>query len=484
MKMDNKRVEIEAILKDLYYSVTVDKAKLTPRVVYSYLTKRNVPKNDLEKNFNRIGVSDNSDTEENFFGKWIDEFNNVENINVFCSIYWRYFCQFKNCDLVDNNNKDYVKVYIPLDYNHIYEGVKIIFTFLAESNIKHVSKVCSNIRFDDVVVRLNNLEDARKLQAFIDNNRYIQEGFIKPNPFAFSKNGVSYAFDSSLSYNFYIASLIDDYIKKISKDTGKTINDVNLSSFYSYIDYISSNVSEIKRILKFKYEDDANDSNKVIDAYFVVDLLKKSLVSNNLNDYDQAYLNFCNVDRKRGISNIVSDEKNSSKESLFQECILAMMKKYPLGSDPKHPNISGVDYIFSYLKGSKIAITRDNNLRERVSSELSIQDIYDIVSYSGIFGNNIKEKINNYIKMVMLNEIISCMSIRMGNNMISNINEFIRTNDSLYITNKVGNARILAYTFSGTDMRIFLANLGVRGIEEYISKYYRDSNNNGRGVNL
>ena len=47
--------------------------------------------------------------------------------------------------------------------------------------------------------------------------------------------------------------------------------------------------------------------------------------------------------------------------------------------------------------------------------------VYAIVNDSGIFGNSLKDKINNYIKKVMLDEVIRCMVIRFDDNSLNNI---------------------------------------------------------------
>lgn len=477
IKMETKRLEIESILRDLYKSVTVGKVNLTSNIVYSYLTKRNVSKEDLTKNMNFLsfsneGVFYNPANKDDFFSRWIEDFKNKENIDVFCSNDWRYFCQFQNGNLVNKGFNDYVKVYIPLDYDHIYEGVKSIFTFLADTNIQHLSKVSSGIRFDDVVVRLTNLNDARKLQAFIDSNKYIQSGLIKSNAFAFSERGLSYAYDGKLSFNYYVSSMVADYVNQMGLDESVTIEDINLGSFYSYVDYVSKDISKIASLLAEKYKNSSLYDGYLMDAYFIVDLLKKSLVSNRVNDYEQAYVDFSSNSKKREVNHIINGNKTENKESLFQELILTTMKKYPLGSNSDYPNLSGFDYLYSFLKGNKKAITRDNNLRERVNAQLSVEDVYNIVYSSGVLGDTIDQKLTNYIKMVMLNDIIRCMESRRGVNTVSNIKEFMRTNNPIYITNKIGNARKLVFTFQGKDMSSFLSGLGC-GIEEYIEYYYK-----------
>lgn len=469
----NERInEVNKILKDLFISARTQNLYLTERIVYSYLTRRGVSKNDLKINMNFVYDKDARAyyNENNFFGKWIEKFKNKKNINVFCSESWKYFCQFVNGDYIDP--KKIVKLYIPLDYNHIYEGVNRIFNFLADNNINHLSKVSSNIRFDDVVVRLGNMEDARKLQQFIDNDKYIQEGMIKTTPFTFNKNGVGYAYDGNLSFNAYVSAMIADYINMMIKNSRMTLDDINISSFYTYVDMISKNSKKIKSLL------DKNDYSKIDDAYLIVQLIKKSLVSNDIRDYEQFYNLASDVNARANVSHMFNQKED--KRNLLDELILTTMKKYPLGYDRHKLHISGWNYIISYLNGNINAVTRDNNLRLRVKDNLKKKDVFEIVNNSGIIGNNITEKLSNYTKMVMLNEMIRCLAVRNPRCVVSNIREFIKTNDFTLITNSVDQARRLAFSMQANDIKEFFKELGVTSIDEYIEYYYNKKENEYR----
>lgn len=70
---------------------------------------------------------------------WREHFKNIKNINAFRSDNWRYFFQFTNGDLLEDTS--YIKLYIPIDSEHLYEGINELFEFMAENDIKHLSKV-------------------------------------------------------------------------------------------------------------------------------------------------------------------------------------------------------------------------------------------------------------------------------------------------------------------------------------------------------
>ena len=168
----------------------------------------------------RQGVSPEDQTKDvsYLFSEFHDYFLTKRNINAFFDSRNKYFFRLENNYEQVINAGEQIKMYIPLDEEHLEEGVKEIFTFLGENNISHVSKVAKKIRFDDIVVRLSNSEDAKRLNAFVNSNPYIMEGLIKPNPFAFTRNNIAYASDGSESYNSVFANYVELYFKKKAQD--------------------------------------------------------------------------------------------------------------------------------------------------------------------------------------------------------------------------------------------------------------------------
>ena len=251
---------------------------------------------------------------------------------------------------------------------------------------------------------------------------------------------------------------------------------------------ISNDFSMLRELVNDDYYDYDERVDRTVDAYFVVQLLKTSLTSNNYKDYEAFYNSAINYNKKNNLRDFILSGKRQyidveetiqedSKEELFQELILKTLKKFPLGYDKNEPDISGMNYIYSFLNGNINAVTRDDNLRQRVSQNLSLSDIEAIIYNSGVLGNDAGDKLDNYIRMVVLNDIIHCMTIKWPDNVVANIEEFMLTNDCRYITSKVGKARNLARTFQGTEMQKFLTQLGVSGINEYIQRYYKNNSN-------
>ena len=173
------------------------------------------------------------------------------------------------------------------------------------------------------------------------------------------------------------------------------------------------------------------------------------------------------------------NKKYEGKKALFDEYIITMMKKYQRGYDKFYSSASGFDFIHHYLNGNIDGVTRNNNLRNRVSGNLDINDVYQIIRDSGLTGTI--HDIDNYIRIVMLNEIIRCSEIKFSNDGQSQVQEYIDSGNNIYITNSVGHARVLTYSLSSDEIKKLFADLGVRNIEEYMRNYYNINDNMKRG---
>ena len=125
---------------------------------------------------------------------------------------WEGFCLFSYSR---PNSLNEIKVYIPLDVNHIEDGVYKIFKFLSNNNIKHTSKVRNGeISRDDVVVRLFSEEDARKLIDFVNNDDFFKTNTIEPNPFSIRAGRVGLVSDGMFSYNDFVNNIIYKFFRE------------------------------------------------------------------------------------------------------------------------------------------------------------------------------------------------------------------------------------------------------------------------------
>lgn len=249
-----------------------------------------IDKNTVYNNliFLDIGVSDVDIS--SIFNSWIKRFEGREDINVFVDPNWSYFCQFVSPGYNNNRNNIFyeVKLYIPLDREHIFEGANQLFDFLEKENIHHMSKVGKHIRFDDIVVRVDNSESANKIIDFVNNNPYLKEGSLPLNPFAAFEGNVSVAWDGNLSYNSVVSSWISEYINW-ERDSNNLSN-VSYSRFYAYVKKMCDSLfekgiglQEFTRKLNIDgvlHNTNNNVYLQLLNYYHVTQLLLMSLNSN------------------------------------------------------------------------------------------------------------------------------------------------------------------------------------------------------------
>ena len=483
---DRKKInKIDQILKDLYLKVKIDNVDLEYKQVYEYLKQINVNEDEKAKNMDSVDLE-----------KLRNKLNNIDNFDTHEDGHFMFFKK-KVINYEDYVGADCIKIYVPLDYNHIYKGTNKIIDFLNKNNIVHNSKVAKYMRFDNIVIRVNTIEDAKKIQNFVNNDPYIKEGMIEGNPFAFSDKGCSFAFDGGGSYNYCVAKLIADFIELMAKESKFTVDDVNAENFYNWISTFSNNLEAISNYMYLSFPcDDVTIRNTKRYTYFIINLIKLAISSDNMDDY----YNYIKVCKNEDINSkvyfaIFEDEKyldfnelisykkdeKAEKEELFNELILTTMQKFPRGFNKERPNISGYDYLRSFMGGHIDSVTRDNNLRARVKEScLNQDDIYEIVDESRVVdlpSNNIRRKLNIYIKVVMLNNIIFSMKIADSYRYLERIDEFVKTNNSNLIPI---NVRKLSATLDSKAIQELFLDLGVSDIYEYEENYYGQRNSKGR----
>ncbi len=319
--------------------------------IYSDLVRMDVSEYDKSVSLTCDGDPFNNPTDrekykETTFYKWIKYYKDDNRIDVFNSEYWPYFCQFISTDYKATKTKEHIKIYIPLDADHIEQGTEMIFNFLAGNNISHNSKVGKHIRFDDIVVRLNNERDAIKLINYVNNNPYLQRGLIKPNPFAHQEGSVAMACDGSESYNYTVATIIGIYLNECKKTNH--LQNVSYQDFYHFLStyYKKQFINKENTILANKLRF-YNNKEKREDYKEIISLiLKVQNPSFQLQDYLSHY--------EHSYHNKMTDE-----DKLLIQAILKM--------DEKRGEGQGVNYVKAYLAtGESAYLTRDDKLRENV----------------------------------------------------------------------------------------------------------------------
>jgi len=375
--MNNREKKMEEMLIKLFKISHSLGGKINKDTVYNELTKGPVSK--LERKFK---ISD-------LFPVFINYFKNKSNIQVFNSNNWKYFCQFENHN-VNANRKLFnpIKMYLSVGSKNIYKVAIVLFDFLEQNNIYHDSKIASEVRCDDIVIRVYSKEDELKIRNFINNNKIIKKSLNDPNPFCFEQMGIGYAIDGNLSYN----STIANYISKYINDRNIRGKKVSLSDLYNYISDIYNQVFVNKTLI-----------NEYIKEYIDQRDIKSYGLGVVLNNYQEVTKLFLIAMREKDLSwfngllddannqdlvekNIksLSRETNSSQLNLekgmvyLNKAILETFKKY---------DIEQVKYalINAYSFGDFNSFTNENKARSNLISNISLEDLREIIdSFGGI----------------------------------------------------------------------------------------------------
>ena len=197
---------------------------ISKAVVYRLLDRIGLKQEDLDDKGLPI------DIKEAFFKEWDEAFKDKKSTKAFCDEKnWSYWEQFTTAIRPD---APYIKIYVPLDVNHLKDGVISLFSFIDELGVDHASKVGRSLRNDNVVIRLSadDTDAFIKIMDFINNNEYLQAGMNKTNPFLPSVGGVGYMQDVGGSYNGFIADSIANYITTIIFKKERP----SLEGFYKY----------------------------------------------------------------------------------------------------------------------------------------------------------------------------------------------------------------------------------------------------------
>lgn len=256
---------------------------------------------------------------------------------------------------------------------------------------------------------------------FVNSQKYIQEGLIAPNPFAYNNNQIALACDRCLSYNSTIASLIAIYIER-KKQEG-TLNKVKLSDFVGFVaEYHKErfgNFEKQEETLKdFQIaSDNLSDydiSSKILNLKEVTTLF---LGSTNLlfsfNNYLKHYQNGKDtnkfeqqvsalVDLRRKTDSTVRTER--TPQIYINATIMEIIKTVSEQFDEEY----AIAVIETYLKtGNEDYLTRKNNIRQKVANSefrnllnnylrennVSFRDYYSIIE---------NEKDSNYLEQAVL----------------------------------------------------------------------------------
>lgn len=490
----NKYETIDSFLKyirdlELQNPGFIDSPKVN-NTIYSQLTRIGVSPQDK-----KFRIPDND-----LFNKWIKRFANKNNIEVFVSPNWQYFCQFTNDDGQVRSSKEHIKVYIPQDSTHIEKSANMIFEFLAKNNIKHMSKIGSDIRFDDIVVRLINPEDEIKLRQFLNSNKYIQEGMIPANPFLFQIDGIALACDGKISFNSTISKYITIYLQE-KKRTG-SLNSVGIEDFYNFIqNYFQRTFIDKTNIQNVKTDLDIN-GNLIGNYMNVTELILKCINSNfGYSNYIE-HFNKCS-------NQYLMEQQNQALENYFLTAVNNNLQKSTSQTEflitpelrqetnemlVRIINVLKIRYeAETYLRIEKYLETGnvnyipgdDPNLRNDLSRSHFREALKQILAHDNIslhnYINNMKNPdISHTIDFDKVSELLNFayqgLKEMYGEQLaIKQLEKYITTGESKYLTRANGIRQVISSSSFRDDMIVLLNGAP---LANYINEFLDNSNKN------
>ncbi len=109
------------------------------------------------------------------------------------------------------NNATAINLYVPLKALDMGHNLYILLDFLRKNNINYRLKVYPKIRNNNVVLKVDNLEIANKIIAFI-NSSQLRENMSEPNPMLANVNGVGVCESNFFSYDYKMCEILAEIL--------------------------------------------------------------------------------------------------------------------------------------------------------------------------------------------------------------------------------------------------------------------------------
>lgn len=469
----DKASKIDKFLKEL--QELSKETRLSPDRIYTILSYYSIPYDEQNVSI------------ENYFDKFINNFRNVPNANVFVDANWSYFCQFTNDPTGSMYDTNPIKIYIPLRKEHLEENVNKIIMFMAKNNIIHRSKLAKKVRVDDLVLRVRDKNDANKVINYI-NSAIPKEDLYECNPFCVNEGNVGLTMDRYMSYNEILSKYLCLYMSDIyykneiaSYESFKTFMQVHLRTL------ISKKAKNY--ILRFKSLEDyrLSDEEFLANVNEIATLIVRNLeladkeymyqLHNELNrdgyfDEEVAYYSPYNRDNYINYNASINEKStpitnNNEDRNLLIEIIKVTSEKHGIEKTKELLN--------SYREKKYLrAITRTNNLREKVLSSLTFYDYITNLSteeLNEMIDKYSVQKETNYSEdnEKLLISIVETMTKKYGLEQgfyyinsyreSFNVNSITRDND---LRNKVA---------TSNTFHVYMASMSKEELFEFVRKY-------------
>ena len=234
------------------YNLMLENNKIDYYSIYSLLSFYNLPSYDKDDSNKGLNM-------HRFFDRWENRYKNKKTETYYdeSNPYW-----FLLSNALGNKNK-YIKLYVPINSIHLFEGVNLLFDYLEEENIRHDSKISDEIRTDNIIIRLAewDYKSANKIIEFINNNKYLKTGLNKTNPFVPTSKGIGIISEAGGSYNKTISSLIEGYLSMCIQNN----NEPSIDEFREFLimSLSNNNINEyVLNIFDNVYQNDKSSQIK------------------------------------------------------------------------------------------------------------------------------------------------------------------------------------------------------------------------------
>lgn len=355
----NKKIEISTFLLQMQtLFIKYDFTELNIKHIYKKLVTIGIPQNDQNEKISDIF---------NFIQEK-HKFN--EKMKVFVAPYWKYFCQFKSQKSNQIHLMNPIKLYIPLKRKNIEYSVQKIFAYINENNIEHASKLASDVRVDDLVIRVSKKEDAEKIINFINNDEELKQNMYDPNPFCINDGKVGLAMDRSLSYNDVLAKYIFYYIKE-------STNNKTIVSYEGLKYFIDRNLFQLKSKIDLSEQIKLFDQDKLDALPLYLQNLEEitTLISQNLEfankealykEFEKTNSEYYNIEQSQEYGEFDYIEMGIENNKLLKDIITTMSEKYGEIATKKNIKLYRDTRDIEY-------ITKTNNLRNKVAESKTFQ---------------------------------------------------------------------------------------------------------------
>ena len=315
-----------------------------------------------------------------------------QNLNVYNDSRQTRFLQFASDQ--ESPAKEFYKMYISFDKEHIGPAAKLIFDFVRKNGMESHSKLSDTLRCDSIVMRIVGEENIVKLLNFINNNDYLVRNARLTNPFMLRIGKVGIAYDAHLSFNETLAEVLYNYF--YIKVNSRSLDSVSYEDFASYAKnyekamYSSSEAIEyISNLKSFKVCEQRWSMSKadVHDNYKkILDLIGKSVQKDfNLNDFMANVYNYMNNRFEDNIQSFSSptvrlDQTETQVYYNYKEEQM-LLDEYINYALSKYSNVNVIaDALNQYANGKTTTITRDKDFRLRFTNCITPSHIPDLTA--------------------------------------------------------------------------------------------------------